>query len=194
MHLVLSDDFTDLVESLAYGLGGSSRGRLLVLGAGGGAGRVLVPRALAAEHSVTVVVRDRQRLRLQHSELAVVEGSVMDAAVMNEALLGQEAVVSVLGTRRGPSGFGSFKLMSRTMAALLPAMQRHRVQRLVLLSALRVGESAALSPLILRIVFQTAFRPVGRDKALSEDQLRRSGLDSTVVYAPELANVPGGRG
>src|SRR5258708_1590133 len=151
MRLVLSYGFTDLVESLAYGLGGSIRVKLLVLGATGATGSVLVTRALAAEHSVTVVVRDRQRLHLQHSELVVVEGSVMDAAVMNEALLGQEAVVSVLGTRRGPRGFGSFKLISPNIAALLPDTEAHQVQRLVLLSALRVGESAALSPLILRI-------------------------------------------
>jgi putative NADH-flavin reductase len=161
---------------------------LLVLGATGATGRVLVPMALAAGHTVTAVVRKRELLHIESPKLTVVEGSVMDAELMDQVVPSQQAVISILGTRRGPSGFGSFKLMSRTMDALLPALQRHKVPRLILLSALGVGESADIAPPFLRIIFQTVFRPVGQDKASSEDHIRRSGLDWTIVYAPVLTN------
>jgi putative NADH-flavin reductase len=164
--------------------------KILVLGATGATGRVLVPKALAAGHAVCAVVRYGQVLHVEHPTLTVIEGSVMDPALMDRVMPGQDTVISVLGTRRGPSGLGSFNLMSRTMAALLPTMERHEVRRLILLSALGVGESAVLAPAILRIAFKTLFRPVGKDKSSSEDYVRGSGLDWTIAYPPVLTNRP----
>lgn len=67
-------------------------------------------------------------------------------------------------------------------------MHRHGVRRLIILSALGVGDSAVVAPPLLRIAFETLFRPVGKDKALREEQVRRSGLEWTIVYAPVLTN------
>jgi uncharacterized protein YbjT (DUF2867 family) len=69
-------------------------------------------------------------------------------------------------------------------------MERRAVGRLILLSALGVGESAGHAPPALRIAFRTLLRQVGRDKAASEECLRASDVDWTIVYPPSLTNGP----
>lgn len=161
-----------------------------MLGGTGGTGRAVLPQALEAGHDVTAVVRNPAALLLQHPHLCVQRGSVMDPDAMDNAVAGQDAVISVLGTRRSPRGFGSFHLMRRTADALLPSMQRHHVTRLVVLSALGVGESAPAAPATLRLLFRSAFRAVGHDKAASEARIRATDLDWTIVYVPVLGAGP----
>jgi uncharacterized protein YbjT (DUF2867 family) len=69
-------------------------------------------------------------------------------------------------------------------------MQHQRVNRVVLLSALGVGESARLAPTLLRIASKTVLRRLANDKAAAEAHLRASGLDWTVVYSPLMADSP----
>lgn len=164
--------------------------RLLLLGASGSTGKQLLPQPLEAGHEVTVIARQPERVPSPSDRLTVRPGSVTDAALMDAVLPHHHAVISVLGTRRSPRGFGSFNLMTKTMDAVVPAMQRHGVQRLLLLSALGVGETAGVAPPMLRILFGTVLRPVGRDKAASEAHVRQSGLDWTFVYPPLLGNGP----
>jgi len=164
--------------------------RLLVLGATGSTGQALLPQALEASHEVTAILRSPQRLSTRSDALKVVEGSVMDGSLLDDLVPGHNAVISVLGARRSLRGMGSFSLMGKTMRALVPAMQRHRVERLVVLSALGVGETASVAPPVLRIVFHTVLRPVGNDKAASEDYVRQSDLDWTFVYPPMLTSGP----
>jgi putative NADH-flavin reductase len=76
------------------------------------------------------------------------------------------------------------------MRALVPAMNRHTVERVIFLSALGVGTSRAHAPLMFRTVFATAFRQIGKDKAAGEDYLHASDLDWTLVYPPALNNGP----
>src|SRR5439155_20580419 len=71
-----------------------------------------------------------------------------------------------------------------------PAMKRRGVSRLILESALGVGQSAEHAPAAFRLAFVTVLRQVGRDKAAAEDYLRASDLDWTIVYPPSLTNGP----
>ena len=51
---------------------------LVVLGAAGRTGRLLVEHALAAGHSVTALVRSPEKLTLRHPKLRVVVGDATD--------------------------------------------------------------------------------------------------------------------
>jgi len=164
--------------------------KVLLLGASGLTGRQVLAQAVQEGHAVTVLVRDPGQLERVDQQTGVHVGSVMDPTVVDSLVAGQDAVLSTLGTRRSPRGLGSVRLMSRSLQALVPAMERHAVGRLIILSALGVGETAATAPRAFRLVFQTILRPVGRDKALSEECVRRSALNWTLVYAPVLTNGP----
>ena len=71
--------------------------RVLVLGATGGTGRLVVREALAAGHEVVALVRSPARAGSLDGA-AMVEGDARDGAALARALEGCEGVVSALGT------------------------------------------------------------------------------------------------
>jgi putative NADH-flavin reductase len=100
---------------------------------------------------------------------------------------GQEVVVSALGRR---NSFRSEHLISRSVQAIVPAMQSAGVRRLILVSAFGVGESHRDAPIIPRIMYCTLLRDIFGDKKAAEDALRRSSLDWTILYPVLLTNGP----
>jgi hypothetical protein len=78
--------------------GGAPRKRLtrvLIVGATGGTGRQLVAQALERGLAVTALVRSSSKLHVNHPQLTVVQGDVLDYASVEAAMRGQEAVVGV---------------------------------------------------------------------------------------------------
>jgi putative NADH-flavin reductase len=167
--------------------------RLLVLGATGRTGRELLAGALYRGHEVTALVRDPGRLSVRDAGLRVLVGGATDPAMLEQAVEGQDAVVSALGPRSVRELVRS-ELMRSSIPALLSSMERHGVRRLILLSALGVGESGRHAPTVPRFAFGTILRQVRRDKELAEDALRASQIDWTIVYPPALTDAPGGGG
>lgn len=111
--------------------------RLLVAGATGGTGRAATLLALSAGHDVTALARRPERLDVHHPRLRVVAADARDRDAVEHAVRGQDAVVSTLGIgmRRHPTD-----LYSVGTGAIVAAMQRHGVPRLV------VQSSSALDP------------------------------------------------
>ena len=163
--------------------------KLLLLGATGATGRQLLAQALEQGHEITALVRNPDKLIVDTARLSTVIGDARDPASVDDALEGRDAVLCSLGSRSVKS-FVSSDLMTASMQALVPAMKRRGVRRLIVQSALGVGTSAGSAPLSARLAFATALRQVGKDKARAEAYLRASDLDWTVVYPPSLTNGP----
>lgn len=163
--------------------------RLLVLGATGRTGQQLVGEALGQGHEVTALVRDRARLLIQDGRLHVVVGGATDPATVDEAVAGHDAVLCALGPRSLKELLRA-ELMRATVPALVSSMERRGVRRLILLSALGVGESASRAPLAPRLAFRSFLRQVGQDKERAEQAVRASGLEWTIVYPPSLSTGP----
>jgi len=162
---------------------------LLLLGATGRTGRELLLRALDQDHQVTALARDPSKLTVQHERLRIVSGSATDPAVLEKAVADQDAVLCALGPRSA-NALMHCDLMRRSISPLINALQRSRAKRLVVLSALGVGQSAQHAPAISRSMFRTILRQVGKDKEAAEQSIRASQLDWTIVYPPSLTNGP----
>ena len=153
--------------------------RLLVIGATGGTGQELVQQALAQGHQVTAFVRDPARLQIEHANLRVANGDVLDYATVESAMRGQEAVLSALGHRKF---YRPTKIQSEGMGNILRAMQACDVPRLICETALGLGNSVFrmgipgtffMLPLVLPFYFW--------DKARQEDLITASDRDWTIV-------------
>jgi putative NADH-flavin reductase len=70
--------------------------RILVVGAAGRTGRLVVAGALARGHEVTAMARGAGRLADLEPEVRVVEGDVANGGAVERALEGAAAVISVL--------------------------------------------------------------------------------------------------
>ena len=162
--------------------------KLVVFGATGGTGRLIVEQALQQGHEVLAFVRDPDKLRITDARLRVVQGDAAEGTSrVTEAVRGQDVVISALGRR---NSFKSADLISRSMRAIVPAMEHQGVRRLIVVSAFGVGESYHYAPLIPRIMFRVLLGDIFADKKAGEDTVRQSGLDWTLVYPVLLTNGP----
>lgn len=159
--------------------------KLLVFGASGPTGTQLVSQALEQGHEVTALVRNSASVATQ--EIRIIVGDAQDPAAVAEAVRGQDAVLSALGRRKT---FSSANLLVNSMRAIVPAMERHRVRRLILMSSFGVGDSVREAPLLPRLFFRTLLRDIFADKLAAEAIVRRSALEWTIVYPVLLTDGP----
>jgi len=162
--------------------------KILVFGATGALGRQIVRQGLAAGANVTAFVRDPRKLTLTHENLRLVAGdATYDRETVAAAIRGQDAVISALGNSTLLRTEG---LMQRCLLAIRLGMQKTNVKRLIVTSAFGVGESVHDAPVLMRVLYRLLMKQVFEDKAASEDQIRRTDLDWTLVYPVMLTNGP----
>jgi putative NADH-flavin reductase len=159
--------------------------KLLVVGASGRTGRLVVEQALGHGHEVTAFVRDPGRLAMSHERLRVVVGDATTPATIAPALEGQEAVVSVLGASHGSLP----TVLADGAANLVRAMTARGIMRLVIVSAAGVGGHARELPLLMRAFsVLPAMRAIRAAQEAMEGEVMLSSLEWTIVRAASLTN------
>jgi putative NADH-flavin reductase len=162
--------------------------RVLVLGASGGTGQLVVTQALQRGMLVTALVREPSRLRIESDRVRVNVGDVTaDDGALTEAMRGQHAVISTLGVGKS---FKSGGLIAQAIPRIIRSMETSGIRRLVFTSAFGVGETRRDVPLIPRLFMSSLLRDVYRDKAAGDAQIQDSSLDWTIVYPAGLTDRP----
>ena len=161
--------------------------KIIVFGATGATGKRVVSQALDRGHGVTAFVRDPARLTISHPGLSVVQGDLADAESIDAALAqGGDAVISTLGL----FSLKPTTIVSEGTARIIGAMQRHGVQRLLVVSSIGVGDSAGHGNFLVRMIQRTSLKQVLADKERQEAAIRESDLDWTVLRPPRLVDNP----
>ncbi len=160
--------------------------KILIVGATGGTGRQLVLQALEEGCSVTALARDPSKLGIEHPNLRVVQGDVLDYASLESAVRGQEAVVSALGHKRY---FGPSRILSEGTRNILRAMEAEKVRRFVCQTSLGIGDSAGLlglyyTFLVIPLVVPFYFW----DKTRQERLIAESRLEWVIVRPGALTD------
>jgi uncharacterized protein YbjT (DUF2867 family) len=162
--------------------------KVLVLGATGGTGRLIVRDALQKGYSVVALVRAKARAP-DLPGAVIMEGDARDEGALMRALDGCDAVVSALGT--GVSPFREVSLLTEATNALMPAMRRSGVRRLVCISALGVGDSRGHGGFVFdRLFMPLLLRHAYKDKGRQEAAIRASSVDWVIVRPGMLTNEP----
>lgn len=114
--------------------------KIVVLGAGGRAGRRAVAEAASRGHQVTAVVRDTAKhAHLAAENVTVVAGDVRDAASIASVVAGHDAVVQAAYQ----PGVPPVEFFGGSAAALLGGMVQAGVERLV---AVGIGTTLEVAP------------------------------------------------
>ncbi len=165
-----------------------ARSNILVLGATGGTGRLIVGQALALGHTVTALVRSPEKASgLTGARL--ITGDARDEATLRAAVRGQDVVVSALGTPASP--FREVTLFSTATRALVAAMKAEQVSRLIAITGIGAGDSAGHGGFVFdRIIFPLLLRHVYADKDRQEAIIRSSGLNWVLVRPAVLNDKP----
>ncbi len=161
--------------------------KILIVGATGPTGQLLVKQALYKFYQVTVLVRDTSKLHLMNENLTVIKGDVLDEATLTDALKGQDAVLSALGTG---NSLKSSDLMLHAVTSLILTMKAANVKRVILLSAFGVGETFVQANFIQKLIFRLPLKNIYSDKTKADTMLCNSALDWTIVCPAKLTDGP----
>jgi putative NADH-flavin reductase len=157
--------------------------RLFILGATGGTGRQLIGQALARGHQVTAFVRSPEKLGARQQGLSVQQGDPRDAAALNVALSGHDAVLSALG----PPGPRRSTILRDSARSTVSAMQSAGIRRLLIVSAAILFEDMGVLAALLR---RTLLMNVVAGSGEMEQIVTASNLEWTIVRPPRLTNAP----
>jgi putative NADH-flavin reductase len=161
--------------------------RILIIGATGGTGRQLVAQALERGYMVTALVRVPSRVQVNHPQLKVLPGDVLDYASVEAAMRGQEAVVSALGHKRF---FYPTHILSEGTKNILKAMETQGVMRLVCQTSLGIGDSAGRMGLYYTLFTIPVVLPFYFwDKTRQEQTIAESNVEWVIVRPGVLTNA-----
>lgn len=150
--------------------------KVVVFGATGNTGSAVVERALEQGHKVTAFVRTPSKVTIQHPNLTIIQGDVLDAASVEKAVQGQDAVISSLGA--GLNG----TIRSQGTLNIIRAMEKTNVRRFISQSSLGVGDSRSnLNFYWKYVMFGMLLRRAYADHGIQERYIKESDLDWTIV-------------
>lgn len=174
--------------------------RVVIFGSTGGTGRRLVERAIAEGHEITAFARNPSRVRARHRRLKVVAGEAFDPESVREAVAGNEAVISVLGSREPSNPLYPHRpgdpngVASAGSENIVAAMKEHGLRRFVCQTAWGVGESRRnpgfAGAFFMRVLVPPLLRDEYADKEAQEEVVRESDLDWIIVRPMILTNGP----
>lgn len=166
-------------------LDGAAPKKILVAGATGQTGQLIVSELLADGYAVRALVRDTAKARKTLGDrVEYVQGDVKDPASLTAAFAGTDAVVSAIGARgaRGPDRPEAIDYQG--VKNLVDAAVAAKSRQFVLVSSRAVTQPD--NPL------NRLFGNVLTWKLKGEDALRASGVPYTVVRPGGLVNGPAG--
>jgi uncharacterized protein YbjT (DUF2867 family) len=157
---------------------------VLVFGASGRTGRLVIKESLERGHHVLAFVRSPTKLDLSHPQLEVAQGDVTSVTDVDRAVQRSETVVSVLGQAAGSPP----DICSVGVANIVDSMKKHGVRRLICLSDYGNGETRnrGLYSRFLWLIIRAHLE----DKEKMESTVRSSGLAWTIVRATILTDGP----
>lgn len=160
---------------------------IIVFGATGKTGIEIVKQAIEEGHHVTAFVRDLKKLAITHANLKVTRGDVMDLESLDAAMKGQEGVLCALG-----AGSSLKKTTIRTTGTrhILASMKKHDVKRLLVVSAMGIGESWHTLSFFNKLFLATLLKNTRADHEAQEKLVKDSTLDWTIVRPSGLVDTP----
>ncbi len=148
--------------------------KILVIGSTGGTGLEVLRQGIQRGHSITALARHPEKLQGIEGIGSIIKGDALNLDDVQRAVVGQDAVISVLGA----SGAARNTIL---------AMDQSKVRRGVWLTAYPV---AATKPWFLVKFSWLMFGKHYRELTVTERMVKSSDLDWTIVRPPRLTNGP----
>lgn len=159
--------------------------RIVIFGASGATGVHLVQQALAEGHHVTAFTRHKHKLGFHHPRLHVMIGDVSSRHTVEEAVSGQDAVISALGAQ---SIFQLDRTINDGVASIVKSMAIANVQRLIYLSTMGVAATRKRAGTLIGLLSATLLRNEITGHEIRELMIQKTTLQWTIVRAPILNN------
>lgn len=162
--------------------------KIVVFGANGKTGILLIEQALAKGYEVTAYVRRLGALSKQHPKLNIVTGELSDTGKLKDVISGSDACISALGggslTKHSPA-------VIKGIENIIQAMEFSGANRFIYLSSIGVGESRYFMPAFMRfLLLDILLRVPMADHYTNERRIAASNLNWTVIRPAGLTDGP----
>lgn len=149
---------------------------ICLLGATGRVGTVILENALAAQHSIRALVREKSKLAFDDQNLTAIVGNVLEEMDLAAAMNGADAVISALNT-------GGSTTLSDSMPLIINQMNKQRIKRIITIGTAGILQAQS-NPSLYRFQAAESKRKTTKDaeehlKAFIS--LKNSELDWTIV-------------
>jgi putative NADH-flavin reductase len=158
---------------------------ITVFGASGRTGRQTVFQALNQGHRVTAFARKPSEVTIQHKNINIIQGDILEYEKVKQAIAGCDAVISVVGVNLNKPN----TILSEGTKNILRAMEETGVKRFICMSSAGIlGDDAGfwfgkvIMPLFLKQVFE--------DKKRQMEVIRKSKADWVIVRPVGLTDSP----
>lgn len=158
--------------------------KILVFGANGKVGSLVVKKCLEQGHTVTAFVRGNHIFQPSQN-LTIVQGDIYDTLSVEKVIPNHDAVISCLGSWGTPRK----DILATAMRAIVPTMEAHGIQRLISLTggdARAPGDSIDLSNRIMHPIFSMIAPKIMKDGEEHIEIISKSRLDWTVLRSPVM--------
>ncbi len=159
--------------------------KILIFGASGKTGQHLVSQALEKGNFVTAFVRNPEKINLRDENLEIIQGNVTDYKKVEEAISGQDAILSALGAS---SPFTFDQSVVDGIANIIKAMESQNVKRLIYMSFIGVKESREAGGFIIKYIAPQILSTEIAGHEAREKMIERSHLLWTIVRPATLTN------
>lgn len=167
--------------------------KIIIFGATGFSGQAILEEAVRQGHEVTILVRDASKIQNKLNNVKIVEGNVLEPAVVASVLHHQEAVIQCLGV--GGKGDGKpTTFISDATKVIVDEMQKQNIKRLIAMSNVGAGNSITFQPFFftkfILPYFMKWLKVIIEDKNRMEPIIMNSNLNWTIVRCPNIVDKP----
>jgi len=157
--------------------------RILVLGATGRVGSVILNHALRDEHEVSALVRQPDKVSLSNRMLTIIQGNAMNRADLSLAIRKVDVIISALGT-------DGTTTLSESMKIMIDEMNNQGINRIITVGTAGILQSRT-EPELYRYQSSESRRRsaiAAEEHRRVYERLRGSNLNWTIVcptYLPD---------
>ncbi|KAH0838631.1 NAD(P)-binding protein [Lanmaoa asiatica] len=169
---------------------------VLILGATGACGTLLVKEALAASHTVVIFARAPEKLSEEirnDARVTVLKGELDNETALSAAMENVDTVLSALGPKLSHGTYPSGEPLARAYSLIIKVAVAHSVKRLIALGTPSITDPHDKSSLKWSLIvggIKTLTPTVYSDIVGIGNTIRTEGdaLDWTIVRVPFLTN------
>lgn len=153
--------------------------KVTVFGATGATGSILTKILLDNGHEITAYVRNLDKMTHKHPKLKVVKGDIYDISTITDVLLGQDLVISCLGSDTMKQS-DQLTIMAESIAT---SMKNAEVSRIIYMATAGIeNEFKGLYKLFIRMILGNVID----DHQGAANFYKKAGLDYTIIRPMQL--------
>ncbi len=161
--------------------------KIVVFGASGKVGRLVVDKLLQKNHQVTVFIHKNNPYQ-ENKNLTVIEGSIYDQKDIDKAVKGNSIVISTLGSWNTKKK----NILTSGMEIIIPSMRKHNIKRIITITgadAQSKRDRINVTQLLVHFLFGVFARKILIDGERHIQLLESSDLSWTVIRSPRMRST-----